>query len=206
MKNKLQGPPSLKIWYLFRLCRLLEVTKRWPVGCAFSFSSSIWLGSRGLGLFLGHRSGKKQKRLPRNKSQVWESTRTPLQSTRRTWPCRPLRPPHTANTPPSIVFACGYGRRMADAPPSVPGAGSTDPIPPVAAADAPAPVAVGGGDSTSSTAKHVATAGAASAPPLPPGTMSPGLTAYMFHVECMKSNTSKASVAKVRRGGLVSGG
>ena len=154
----------------------------------------------GLGLF-GHRSGEKTKTSPQKKKrQVWESTRTPLQSTRRTWPCRPLRPPHTTNTPPSIILVCGYGRRMADAPSSVAGAGSTDPTPPVAAADAPAPVAVGGGDSTSSTAKHVATAGATSAPPLPPGTMSPGLTAYMFHVECMKSNTSKASVAKVRRG------
>jgi hypothetical protein len=168
-----------------------QALARWV--CVF-FSSSIWAWT-----FSWPSIGEKTKSLPREKSQVWESTRTPLQSTRRTWPCRPLRPPHTANTPPSIVFACGYGRRMADAPPSVPGAGSTDPTPPVAAADAPAPVAVGG-DSTSSTAKHVATAGATSAPPLPPGTMSPGLTAYMFHVECMKSNTSKASVAKVRRG------
>ena len=170
-----------------------QALARWV--CVFFF-----VFDRGLDFFLAIDRGKNKNVSQGKKSQVWESTRTPLQSTRRTWPCRPLRPPHTANTPPSIVFACGYGRRMADAPPSVPGAGSTDPTPPVAAADAPAPAAVGGGDSTSSTAKHVATAGAASAPPLPPGTMSPGLTAYMFHVECMKSNTSKASVAKVRRG------
>jgi hypothetical protein len=34
-------------------------------------------------------------------------------------------------------------------------------------------------------------------PALPPGAMAPGLTAYMFHVECMRAGISKASVAKV---------